>query len=151
MQPPIEIRQAEEDDLDEVARVWHESASQMDSAAFPMPTISDLRARIDRELAAGWVLYIALRNKCLVGMLALRPLDRVLDQIFVLPSEKCTGVGTRLLDEAKRAMPRGFTLRMALANHSAGRFYERRGMNFLRDGIHPISGAQVRYFGWNGS
>jgi hypothetical protein len=84
-------------------------------------------------------------------MLAFKRMDRVLDQIFVLPGERLNGVGSQLLSEAKRAMPNGFTLRMALANESAGRFYERSGMNILRDGIHPISGIPVRYFGWSGS
>jgi GNAT superfamily N-acetyltransferase len=84
-------------------------------------------------------------------MLALKPVDRVLDQIFVLPGEQSRGVGTRLLDGAKQAMPQGFTLRMALANRSAGRFYEHSGLHILRDGIHPISGIAVRYLRWSGS
>jgi GNAT superfamily N-acetyltransferase len=150
-QARTEIRQAESEELDEVAWVWHESASHMDAAATPMPTFQELRSRIDRELDAGWELYVAVRSERIIGMLALRTMDRVLDQIFVLPSEQFTGVGTRLLNEAKRAMPQGFTLRMALANERAGRFYERSGMKMLQDAIHPISGIPVRYFGWSGS
>jgi hypothetical protein len=49
----IEIRIAESNELDDVARVWHESASHMDGAASSMPSLEELRARIDRELDAG--------------------------------------------------------------------------------------------------
>jgi GNAT superfamily N-acetyltransferase len=116
-----------------------------------MPTLQELRSRIDRELDAGWELFVAIRSKRIVGMLALKTTDRVLDQIFVLSSEQLAGVGTRLLNEAKTAMPQGFTLRIASANESAGRFYEHSGMTVLRDDTHPISGIPVRHFGWSGS
>lgn len=118
----------------------------MDAAASLMPTLQELRSRIDRELDAGWELYVAIRSKRIVGMLALKPMDRVLDQIFVLPREQFTGIGTRLLDKAKRVMPEGFTLRMAVANKSAVRFYERSGMTILRDGSHSISGISCASF-----
>lgn len=122
----------------------------MDGAASPMPSVSQLRDRIDDELSAGWDLYIATRSSRVVGMLAIEPRDAVLDQIFVLPREQRSGVGTRLLNAAKREMPQGFTLRIASANRRAARFYERSGLSHTGVGSHPVTGAPVQYLVWDG-
>ena len=38
---PIRIRQAKPDDSDALAKVWHESAANIDGAAFEMPTVEN--------------------------------------------------------------------------------------------------------------
>lgn len=119
---PVAVRRAGDGDLDDVARLWHESASRMDAAASPMPSLAELRARIDEELAAGWELHVAERGGRLVGMLAIKPAEAILDQLFVLTDVQRAGVGSALLDVAKREMPERFTLRVASANRRAERF-----------------------------
>ena len=130
--------------------VWRESARQMDGAVSPMRSIDELRKRIDHELTAAWELQVALLDDRIVGMLAIKPSEAILDQIFVLPSEQAKGVGKFLLDAAKAAMPKGFTLRMALANRRAAGFYHHSGLILIGNGTHPISGAPVQYFRWEG-
>jgi GNAT superfamily N-acetyltransferase len=142
------VRRATTDDFDRVATVWHQSASLMDGAASPMPSRQQLRDRIDRELAAGWELFLAERGGHIMGMLALRPADAILDQIFVLPDQEASGIGTALMAMAKRRMPEGFSLRMAAANERAARFYERSGLVLSGNGIHPSSGVPVCYYSW---
>lgn len=141
------VRRAGKGDLDAVADVWHESASRMDAAVAAMPSREALRRRIDSELRSEWALYVALRDGRVVGMLALKPGAAVLDQIFVAPGEQGRGVGRALLDEAKRLMAGGFTLRMDSANDKA-RFYEAQGLTRLGDGTHPWTGVPVHYYGW---
>lgn len=147
----IDVRVANVGDLDLLASVWHDSAANMDGAPSEMPSLMDLRVRIDRELAAGWELYLAERNHSVVGMLAIKPHETAIDQIFVLTGEQGSGVGLRLLETAKRMMPDGFTLRMAAANGRAARFYERAGLRVIGEGNHPLSGAPVRYYAWDGA
>lgn len=122
----------------------------MDGAASPMPSRAELRERIDRELAAGWELFLAEDCDRVIGMLALIPSEAILDQIFVLPEAQGSGVGTKLLDMAKRRLPGGFRLRMASANGRAARFYERSGLDLAGTGTHPVSGRPVCYYGWKG-
>lgn len=141
------IRPAESKDLDRVARVWHESAARMDGPAFEMPSLAAMRDRIDCELENGWKLYVAERDGPIAAMLAIKPSERVLDQIFVAPGEQGRGVGSTLLDFAKQTMSDGFTLRMATANSRAGRFYEQAGLTIIDEGHHPTSGVPVRYYG----
>jgi GNAT superfamily N-acetyltransferase len=149
-QERIYVRRADTGDLDEVAAVWHASASRMDAAPDAMPSLQDLRDRIDAELAAGWELHVAERGGRIVGMLALKRDEAVLDQIFVVPGEQRSGIGTALLAAAKGAMPGGFTLRMAAANERAARFYRAAGLNVSGAGTHPVSGIPVRFYEWKG-
>jgi putative acetyltransferase len=143
------VRPAAPDDLDAVARLWHESASRMDGAPANIPSEKQLRDRIDAELASGWDLYVALKAERIVGMLALQPRDSILDQIFVAPREQGAGVGKALLALAKQEMPSRFTLRMTAANQTARSFYERQGLKPLRKGTHPRTGVPVVFFTWS--
>jgi GNAT superfamily N-acetyltransferase len=144
------VRRATADDLDRVASVWHQSASAMDAANPHMPTCREMRARIDRELEAGWQLFVAEHGGLIVGMLALKPGEAVLDQLFVLPENQASGIGTMLMDVAKEIMPNGFSLRMAAGNERAAQFYRRRGLCLGRTGTHPFSGQPVCYYDWKG-
>lgn len=114
-----------------------------------MPTRNALRSRIDAELACGWELVVAERNGEIVGMLAVQPELPALDQIFVRPSEQGKGIGKALLDEAKRIMSKGFTLRTATRNAPARSFYEAQGLTFVEEGLHPRKGTPVCFYCWS--
>ena len=148
MPASIECRRAREDELDAIARVWFESAREADGAPAHMPTVGDLRARIDTELAGGWSLSVALVHDRIAGLLALKPREAVLDQLFILPALQRRGIGEALLRRAMATMPGGFTLRTASANLGARSFYERMGLLLLREGRHPRDGHPVCFYGW---
>ena len=144
----LRIRVADADDLDAVAVLWRESASTMDGAAREVPPLAAMRERMDLELAAGWELHVAALGSRVVGMLAMKPRDAWLDQIFVATTEQRKGIGKALLDAAKDRMPDGFRLRMAASNMRAGRFYEKEGLMRLGPGLHPRTGIAVTFYGW---
>lgn len=121
----------------------------MDAAVPDMPSIKQLRERIERELSAGWQLYLAECDDTIIGMLAVKPAEEILDQIFVLTKAQGRGVGLKLLETAKRLMPNGFSLRMAAANGKAAQFYESAGLRVIGEGSHPVSGIPVKHYGWN--
>ena len=110
------------DDLDAIAQVWHESATRADGASPGMLPLAELRARINPELADAWTLTVALVERRIVGMLAVKVAEGVLDQLFVLPASQRHGVGSLLLKRAMMTMPDGFTLRTASANIGARHF-----------------------------
>lgn len=149
MASSIECRTAQREDLTTAARVWYEGARSSDGVPGGVPPLSALRERIDAELASGWTLWIAEVNREVVGILALKKSDAVLDQLFVLPSARHRGVGRLLLRQAMREMPQGFSLRTAIANVGARAFYEREGLVLLSTGTHPLDGHPVCYYGWN--
>jgi putative acetyltransferase len=145
----LKIRRGDAGDLDEVARVWHDSAESMDGAGLIVPPPEAMRLRIAAEFHAGWDLHVAMRGGRVVGMLALKPSDAVLDQIFAAPNAQGRGFDKALLAVARRAMPGDFTLRMDASNHQARSFYEKQGMKVLSEGIHPRAGIPVLFYGWN--
>jgi ribosomal protein S18 acetylase RimI-like enzyme len=61
----------------------------------------------------------------IVGMLVLQ--DEWIDQLYVDPDFTGVGIGTQMLDLAKRARPRGLRLWTFVSNAGAQRFYERNG------------------------
>jgi ribosomal protein S18 acetylase RimI-like enzyme len=143
-------RAAQPADFGVIAQVWHESALSAEGAMSTLPRIEELRNRLDREIAAGWAVTVALDGRDIVGFLALKPAIASLDQIFILPAHQRRGIGRALLDLAKSAMPGGFTLRTASANLKARRFYCRAGLSLREEGFHPSAGYPVCYYGWSG-
>ena len=131
----MEVRAPRGDELNAVARLWWAS---LQSTGLAQPYDDDavmLRSRIDRELAAGWRLFVAVVDGGIAGMLALKP--GVLDQLFVAPERQGQGVGTQLFAHACAELSDGFTLRTQAENHLARRFYVSRGMQLERIGPHP--------------
>jgi ribosomal protein S18 acetylase RimI-like enzyme len=114
-----------------------------------MPTLSELRERVDLEFASGWNVTVAVRENDVIGFVAIKPSEAVLDQLFVRPGSTGGGLGQALLAHAMTAMPNGFTLFTRSANARARRFYEKAGLIFLRDDAHPRTGDPVTYYGWN--
>jgi GNAT superfamily N-acetyltransferase len=147
----VKYRAAEPADFDAIARVWLEAALATEDAVSSLPSLRELRIRVDHEMAAGWVVTVALDGREIVGFLALKPALAVPDQIFILPTHQGRGVGRDLIEQAKQAMPGGFRLRTASTNRRARRFYSGAGLSLLEEGLHPRTGNPVCYYGWSGT
>jgi GNAT superfamily N-acetyltransferase len=129
-----------------LARVWYASWLSTGVPAAREITQEDLLARVRTEFAQGCCVMIAQVEGELVGFLALKLEERRLDQLFVAPEQKGSGIGIRLFALAEEMMPRGFVLRTAAANIEARRFYEKRGMRFDRLELHPVHGHEVAIY-----
>ena len=79
MPDPI-IRLARVDEYDDIGRVWMESwvSTGLDEASNFL--LANLRARVRKEVADGWRLYVADDDGTLAAMLALHLEKRYLDQ-----------------------------------------------------------------------
>lgn len=135
----IRVRPARPEDLDEVARIWAGSWASTGLATGVGDDLPSLRARIDRELAADWTLFVAELHGRVAGMLALRLQAKRLDQIFVDPDLKGLGVGSALLAHAVALTPDELWLRTPLDNAAAIAWYELRG--FVREKVEPHPAA----------
>jgi ribosomal protein S18 acetylase RimI-like enzyme len=146
--PSWKLRPSMAADHDAIAEVWHDGASLPGVGPAVMPTLSELRHRVDLELAAGWRVTVAANQDFVIGFVATRPAEAVLDELFVRPGSIGRGIGRALLMHAMAEMPDGFTLYTRSANAAARRFYERTGLVFIRDGVHPGNGDPIAYYGW---
>ncbi len=148
----IRVRPAREDDYDALAQVWFEAYhASSDEIRKPSPELLvQLRERIPREVESGaWKLFAALDGERIVAILAIRPADNSLDQIFIADGYRSRGIGSKLLDFVKREIPDGFWLRTHISNAKAQRFYAREGMRHTHDAPHPRHPeAMFRHYRW---
>lgn len=149
MTPTLLLRPAKATDYDAIAAIWHAGASLPGvGPAAGLPTLPVLRARVDDEMATGWVVTVAEVDGQVAGFIALRPEAADLDQLFVSPDAIGAGIGKALFAEALAAMPDGFSLFTRPGNARARRFYEAAGMVLMREEVHPMFGDTILYYAW---
>lgn len=144
----FQLRDFRDDDRDGLAQLWHDSSLSIGLAASDHPTWQDYRRRLAGEEARAWRIRLAHEGDDLIGFVAMQPAAAWLRQLFVAPAMKGQGVGTLLLDEAKREMKAGFWLRTDAGNARARRFYERRGLRLDRLAPHPEYGQMTARYIW---
>lgn len=95
------------------------------------------RKRSDAEVEA-WVrdvvlvektVWVAERDGAVIGYAAVA--DGVLDALYLLADVRRQGIGTLLLDRAKRHSPDGLTLFVFQRNTDARAFYQRHGFTVV--------------------
>jgi ribosomal protein S18 acetylase RimI-like enzyme len=79
--------------------------------------------------------WLAIDGHEVVGLLALG--ERLVAHLYVEPARQGRGIGTALLDLAKRDAPEGLTLFTHQRNERARTFYERRGFRAVEFGRSP--------------
>ncbi|MDQ6730655.1 MAG: GNAT family N-acetyltransferase [Actinomycetota bacterium] len=142
------LRAATVRDADAVADVWLRSrrAAVKEIPAHIHPD-DEVRSWISSHVLLDLECWVAERSDGeVVGLLALG--NDWLEQLYVLPDRQGRGVGSALIDLAKRLRPEGLQLWTFASNNPARIFYERRG--FVRveetDGAHNEERARdMRY------
>lgn len=120
------IRQATRADAGAISRVFVAARDEMTY----LPRISDEH----RPLLGGWFvdrdeIWVAEEEQ-VIGFLGLH--GEVVSHLYVEPALQNRGVGTALLDHAKRLRPARLELWVFQKNEAARRFYERRGFRLVR-------------------
>lgn len=144
----VRFRRAHQGDFDEIARIWYDSASLPGVGPPEMPTISDLRLRIDNEIADGWSITVAVNAIGILGFVATKPAAGILDQLFIAPDAIGTGIGKLLFSLAQEEMNDGFRLHTAESNARARSFYEGTGMVLTHHADHPRTGHPIVWYEW---
>ncbi|MEL7240581.1 MAG: GNAT family N-acetyltransferase [Planctomycetota bacterium] len=142
------IRPAFEGDFDAIADVWWRSWRHAGVDLDDDIAQEDLRCRIDQEMADGWRLFVAEKDRDIVGMLALAPREARLDQLFIAPERQREGLGGALLDQAKSIFSDGMTLRTAAANSNAIAFYRAHGFALDREEGPPQRRRNIVWMRW---
>ena len=142
------IRPARPAEYDDIARLWMESwvSTGLDQATDQL--LSNLRARVPREIASGWSLFVADDAGRLAAMLAVHVPKLYLDQLFVAPSHQGRSLGRRLLAFTRELLPDEIWLRCVRENEKAWRWYEREGFVFEREALHHETGRMMKYYRW---
>jgi GNAT superfamily N-acetyltransferase len=147
MSAPI-IRPARPDEYDEIARVWMESwvsTGLEDASKF---LLTQLCARVPREIENGWSLFVADDDGTLAAMLALHLPKLYLDQLFVAPAYQGRSLGRQLLGFTRTLLPDEIHLRCVRENEKAWRWYERENFVYEKEQVEPITGRTMKYYRW---
>jgi GNAT superfamily N-acetyltransferase len=126
-------------DSSALARVWQASWLSTGVPVARDVRQEDLLERVRAELALGWRVTVAEVGGELVGFLALKLDERRLDQLFVAPEHKGSGIGARLFALAKETMP-------GLCIADGGR--QHRGAALLREAWNATRSAGAPPSAW---
>jgi ribosomal protein S18 acetylase RimI-like enzyme len=143
----LTIRRADPGDAARLAAIHR------DARAAAMPWLAVLHDAAETEawmrehVIANQEVRVAVIGGAIVGFMALEGAE--LEQLYVAPRAQGRGVGTALLDLAKRSRPEGFSLWVFARNARARAFYERHGLVAIErtDGrTNEEQEPDVRYF-----
>jgi ribosomal protein S18 acetylase RimI-like enzyme len=144
----VKIREATPQDHDALAQIWLESWYSTGLKPLFDPGLELLRQRLPEEIAKGWKLFAADDADKTVAMLAIRPRDFYLDQLWVSPAHQGHGIGRALLEFTRAQFPEEIWLRCVVENESAWRWYEREGFRFEGEETIPSSGLRMKIYRW---
>jgi ribosomal protein S18 acetylase RimI-like enzyme len=145
---PIIIRPARPDEYDAIAELWMDSWCSIGLESPSDALLTVLKARVPREVAGGWSLYVADDDGRLAAMLAVHVPKSYLDQLFVAPSHQGQSLGRRLLGFTRELLPDEIWLRCATGNDKAWRWYERENFVLEKVEADPVHGRLMNYYRW---
>ncbi|MFT8776943.1 MAG: GNAT family N-acetyltransferase [Gluconacetobacter liquefaciens] len=143
------VRALRSDDIDAVARLWRESTLSIGIEGDFVPDLAEYRERLEAEWKRAWRVHVACDESGIAGFLAFEPEASWLRQLFVAPARKREGIGSLLLDVAKREMPEGFWLRTSVANGAARCFYEKQGLRNIGEFPHEHWPVTIVRYQWS--
>ena len=127
------LRRGRSEDADALAVIMR---SAMNGAMPRLPAVhtadEDVQYIRTEALMAGEV-WVAERAGRVVGftVLGTRGGSEFMEQLHVTPAEQRRGIGTQLMERAKKRRPDGFRLWVFQANTGARQFYERHGFRLV--------------------
>jgi ribosomal protein S18 acetylase RimI-like enzyme len=142
------IRPAVPEDYPVLVDLWFDSWMSIGIANETDLPRAGVRARFYEEVKSRWCLFVAEENGSLRGLLALVRRESRIDQIFIAPEAKGSGIGRLFLDHAKSELPDGIVLVTHTDNTRARAFYERHGFVLGRTEDDPVHRRQKCHYNW---
>ncbi len=119
------IRRAESDDSSAIAELYERSYATLDFLP-RLHTLAEHQEFMARHVRDDAV-WVWDEEGTILGFMVLRASELFL--LYLEPTATGRGIGTQLLEHAKRERPDGFTLWTFQRNEGARRFYERHGLH----------------------
>jgi ribosomal protein S18 acetylase RimI-like enzyme len=137
--PPRLLRPAVVDDVEAIGGLWHAGWQEAHRGQVPEALarergLADLRRRVAEDLDAIRVVY---GDDGLAGFVTVH--DDEVEQLYVAPEARGTGVADRLLDHAEEIIAERYDrawLAVVAANGRARSFYARRGWSDAGDAAY---------------
>ena len=146
------IRRATATDADQASDLYVRarwSAAAAGSVPAPAHSADEVSGWVKRVVIPSLDCWLAHAPEGeVIGILVLN--DDCVDQLYVDPKLTGRGIGSELLELAKRERPRGLWLWTFVSNHGAQRFYERHGFGEVErnDGTGNEERAPAIRYAW---
>ena len=130
----LELRPATIDDADQVAGVFLRSRKELVAFAPLAHSDEDVRGWISRRLIPAARTTVAVVDGAVVGFVSVAQASECswITHLYLHPARIGQGIGTRLLELARRELAPPIRLYTFQANERARAFYERRGFEVLK-------------------
>ncbi len=141
------IRRAHREDSDAIAELYERSYGTL--TFLPrLHTLDEYKASMARHVVVDDV-WVWDESGTVVGFMILRSGDELF-LMYLEPAATGRGIGSALLEHAKRERPNGFTLWTFQENVGARRFYERHGLCTIAfgDGTGNEEGVPDVQYAW---
>ena len=126
----IRSRKAIETDINQLLSIFN--AARTRAACFSNPTASPEEFK---TLVEGEAIYVAERDKELIGFVSVWQADKFIHHLYVLPEAQGTGVGSFLLDLCENTFGGPLSLKCEASNIQAQRFYRSKGWVVCESGV----------------
>lgn len=132
----MQIRAIKDEEIDDVAELWHSSGQAAYGFIPTWATFTLERARqaFRDGIIASCDVWVA-DDGTVAGYMALK--GSYLDRLYVHPDRQRQGVGTRLLEYAKKLCPDGLELHTHQKNTGACDFYRKHQFVAVAYGVSP--------------
>ncbi len=144
---PFTLRPYRAEDEDAAIELWRATWQQ----AYPQIDFSSRlawwRERWRNELVPNAAIIVAEQTGAVTGFVTIDATG-YLDQLVVGPDHWGSPLATALVEEAKRRLPQGITLRVNNDNARAIRFYQRNGFVHAGEDVNATSGQRVLKMAW---
>jgi GNAT superfamily N-acetyltransferase len=142
----IKIRDYQPKDLENIVQLWYGTWHQtFPHLQHPQP-YSIWKQKFDELVEIGVIFVAEVENK-IAGFAVILTKEQRLSQLFVNENYQNFGIGSALLNLAKRLCPQGLNLYTLQENFKARTFYEKHGFKARTFSINEFNGQpNVEYY-----
>jgi len=144
--PDLVVQPFDPRHADDLVPMWRESFEQAVGVPHLHP-LEDQRRWFDEHLCRETAIHVALRDGRVLGFVAATP-DSI-SQLYVRVGHQGKGIGSRLLDLAKRTSQGSLRLYAFARNTKACRFYEHHGFRAVAHGFEPLWQLEDVAYRWD--
>jgi putative acetyltransferase len=143
----LKIRLYDGNDLEDIVQLWYQTWHEtFPNIQHPQP-YSAWKSRFRDDLAVKGEIWVAEVESHILGFVVVIKEQQYLSQIFVNPEYHNCGIGSALLNKAKKICPEGLTLQTLQQNTRACIFYEKHGFKAVKLTVNKINGQpNIEYY-----
>ncbi|BAZ33520.1 GCN5-related N-acetyltransferase (plasmid) [Cylindrospermum sp. NIES-4074] len=143
---PIKIRDYQPEDLENIVQLWYGTWHQTFPHLQHPQTYSEWKQKF-YELAENGDIFVTEVENSIAGFAVILTKEQCLSQLFVDKNYQNLGIGSALLNVAKRLCPQGLNLYTLQENLKARAFYEKHGFQARKFSINEFNGQpNVEYY-----